>query len=209
MYKTLLKTPEKLSFGHGPTQTVLNLSKPPKGEVPVSVTKLLVNWNGNEYEPIECSQVGIEFLGENTVILKIATVSDDDDSSMKIESPPVDAVIPSDDTTEYDLQGEDLTTFENLSGFRHDDNKGKKTEDSRCISDVLESNTYDIRELQSVQDAILHLVEQEKQHIDKGYKVFQVSCPKFEYTDSYNFKLTEHVVLLETLTSSNGAKRTD
>ena len=109
-------------------------------------------------------------------------------------------MIPAAETDSFLLKGDDLESFEMLSDFRRKENQGEKTKNDKLEAFTLESGTFDIQDLTSVQNAMLDIVEKEKQFIDNNYKVFKTNIPRFDYENVSNFKLVESVVLMKQTT---------
>jgi len=192
-YPFLLKNVEHKSFG----ASLTNIISLKKGEVAMATTKkLVVIYDGDEYEPVNCQSVEIKFEGD-TVILTVALAKD--------ESQPVeDAVISTSPDETFELQGDDLEAFEALSDFRNVEYQSKEKNDSKLEeAHTIESEVYDIQDLQSVQNAVYDLIEREKELLNKGYTVFKYTVPKFDYKDKNLFKLVESVVLIMTTKTAN------
>ena len=198
-YSHLLRDIKQQSFG----ASLTNIISLKKGEVAMATTKkLVVIYDGDEYEPVNCQSVKIKFEGD-TVILTVVLAKD--------ESQPVeDAVISTSPDETFELQGDDLEAFEALSDFRNVKYQSKEKNDSRSEeAHTIESETYDIQDLQSVQNAIYDLIEREKEFLNKEYIVFKYTVPKFDYKDKNLFKLVESVVLIAaTKTANELAKET-
>ena len=193
LYNTLLKNTENISFGVNPFN-VIALKK--QGEVVVKkIKKLLVIYDDLEYNPVDCESVEIKFEGD-TIILNVVLAEEDNEEQPTENVPQAEAVVPTSKTDTFMLQGSDLDAFEALSDFRRKENLGEKTDDDKLEAHTLESGTFDIQDLTSVQNAVLDVIEKEKQLIDKGYKVFKINTPRFDYENSNNFKLIESVVLI-------------
>jgi len=191
LYSTLLKDPEQVKFGVSASHIVFD--KPPKGEALVSATKLLVNWNGDNYDPLECKSVSVT-LEDGAIHLNVVLM--DDKEHIADDVPQTDAVATPDLADKFKLQGDDLESFEMLSLFRKDENKGEKTETTILEAHTLESGTFNIQDLSSVQNSVLDIMAKEKVLIDAGCKVFQLNTPRFEYVTKNDFKLVEVVVLV-------------
>ena len=197
LYDTLLKNTENISFGVSPFN-VIALKK--QGEVVVKkVKKLLVIYDGEEYDPVDCQSVEVKFEGD-TIILNVVLAEDNEEQQPE-NIPQAEAVVPTSKTDTFMLQGSDLDAFKALSDFRRKENLGEKTDDDKLEAHTLESGTFDIQDLTSVQNAILDIIEKEKQFIDRGYKVFKINTPpRFDYEENgNNFKLIESVVLIPQL----------
>ena len=195
LYNTLLKNTEDISFGVSPFN-VIALKK--QGEVVVKkVKKLLVIYDGEEYNPVDCQSIEVKFEGD-TIVLNVVLAKDNEEQQTE-NMPQTEAVVPTSKTDTFTLQGDDLEAFERLSDFRREENqKNQMVKNDTLKAYTLESGTFDIQDLTSVQNAILDIVEKEKQFIDKGYKVFKINAPlRFDYENSNNFKLIESVVLIK------------
>ena len=190
LYSTLLKNTESISFGANLTNIIALKSK---GEVVMKTKKLLVIYDGEKYEPVDCQSVEVKFEGD-TITLDIILAKDE--GQLK-EVPQTEAVIPTAETDTFMLQGDDLESFELLSDFHRAENQGQKTGDDKLKAYTLESGIFDIQDLTSIQNAMLDIIEKEKQFIDQGFKVFKVNTPRFDYENSNNFKLIESVVLIK------------
>ena len=190
LYHTLLKNTEQISFGVNPVSVILK----PKGEVVVKTKKLSVIYDGEQQEPIDCRSVEIKFEGDN-IILNIVPVKIEEQSVIE-DAPQAEAVIPATKTDTFMLMGDDLESLELLSDFRKEENLGQKTANDKLEAYTLESGVFDIQDLTSVQNAMLDIIEKEKQFIDQGYRVFKANIPRFDYENSNDFKLIESVVLI-------------
>lgn len=197
LYNTLLKNTEDISFG----VNLLSIITPEKqGEVVVKkIKKLLVIYDEQEYNPVDCESVEIKFEGD-TIVLNVVLAKDNEEQ-LEENMPQTEAVISTSKTDTFILQGGDLEAFEALSDFRRKENQKEKTDDDTLEAHTLESGTFDIQDLTSVQSAILDIVAKEKVFIDKDYKVFKINTPpRFDYENSNNFKLVESVILLKQTT---------
>ncbi|MCK4829163.1 hypothetical protein KA005_76275 [bacterium] len=192
LYNALLKNTEDISFGVNLTN-IIALKR--KGEVVKTVKKLLVIYNGEKQDPIDCQSVEVKFVG-NTIILDIVLVEDEEQQTENM--PQTETVVPTSKTDAFILQGDDLDAFTVLSDFHREENQGQKTKNSKLTAYTLESGTFNIQDLMSVQNAVLDIVAKEKQFIDRGYKVFKTNTPpRFDYEDGNYFKLVESVVLIQ------------
>lgn len=193
LYNTLLKNTEDISFGVN-LMSIITSKK--QGEVVVKkAKKLLVIYDELEYNPIDCQSIEIKFEGD-TIILNVVLAKDNEEHQTE-NMPQTEAVVPASKTDIFVLQGNDLDAFETLSIFRRKENQEEKADSNTLETHTLESDTFDIQDLTSVQSAILDIVEKEKQFIDKGHKVIKVNTPKFDYENSNNFKLIEVVELIQ------------
>jgi len=198
LYNTLLKNTEDISFG----VNIMNIITPKKqGEVVVKTKKLLVTYDDLEYNPVDCQSVEIKFEGDN-IILNVVLAEDNEEQQTENvpqteNMPQTEAVVPTSKTDTFMLQGDDLDAFEALSDFRRKENQGEKTDSDELKAYTLESGIFDIQDLTSVQNAILDIIEKEKQFIDQGHKVFKTNIPRFDYENGNNFKLVESVVLMQ------------
>lgn len=200
-YPYLLKDIEHKSFG----ASLTNIISLKKGEVAMATTKkLVVIYDGEEYEPVNCQSVKIQFEGD-TVILTVALMKDEPQTEVTPDDIPTEnAVISTSPDETFELQGDDLEAFEALSDFRNVEYQSKEKNDSKSEeAHTVESEVYDIQDLQSVQNAIYDLIEREKELLSKGYKVFKYTVPKFDYKDKNLFKLVESVVLIMTTKTAN------
>ncbi len=160
IYKVLLKDVEHKSFG----ASLTNIISLKKGEVAMATTKkLVVIYDGDEYEPVNCQSVKIQFEGD-TVILTVVLMKDEPQTEVTPNDAPVeDAVISTSPDETFELQGDDLEAFEALSDFRNVEYQSKEKNDSKLEeTHTIESEIYDIQDLQSVQNAVYDLIEREK-----------------------------------------------
>ena len=168
--------------------------------------KLIIVYDKLEYNPIDCQSATIEFEGDTIRLNVILTKDKDEDEEAPSLSqlpdsrlknvPQAKAIIPAAKTDMFMLQGDDLEAFEQLSSFHFEGNQRQKTKKDKLQAYTLESGVFDIQDLTSIQNAILDIVEKEKQYIDQGYKVFKTNVPRFDYENDNNFKLVESVVLM-------------
>lgn len=185
-YPYLLKNVSQKQFGIKPADLVV-LNK--KGK---AVKKLVVVYNGEKYEPVNCKEVSVQFQ-DDTITLNIVLA---DDKPQPEESPVTDAVMSTTKDEIFLLKGDDLEAFTALSEFRNNENQNSPTEVTKREAHILESEIYDIQDLQSVQSAILDLVGAEKKFLENDYIVLKYSPPRFAYEeDESHFKLIESVVL--------------
>lgn len=198
LYPILLKNTLHQSFGINPSNIML---KTKQGEVVVKAKKLLVTYNGEENEPVDCQSVEVKFE-DDTIMLNIVTVKDGQEQPRAEDIPQTEAVVPPAVTDKFVLQGDDLEAFELLSDLRRTENQGQKTENSTLEAHTIESGVFDIQDLMSVQNATLDIVEREKQFIDQGYTVFKTNTPRFDYENANNFKLVESIVLIKPIKST-------
>jgi len=173
-----------------------------KGEVIVKTKKLLVTYDGEKQEPIDCQLVEVKFEGDN-IILNIVPAKNVDQLPAAKDTPQTKAIIPAVVTDKFILQGDDLEALEALSDFRKKENIAEKTSNSKLVAYTLESGAFDIQDLTSVQNAVLDIIEKEKQLIDKGYKVFKTNIPRFDYENINNFRLIESAVLIKSVAIVN------
>lgn len=196
LYPTLLKNTEHISFGASPMSIMV---PPRKGEVVVKTKKLLVTYGGEAQEPIDCQSVTMKLDGD-TIMLDIVLTEEKTEigqPALSADAPQTEAVVPAAVTDKFDLQGDDFEALELISDFRREENQGEKTDDDKLEAFTLESGTFDIQDLTSVQNAIFDIVEKEKAFIDLGYTVFKTNVPRFIYENDYNFMLVESVVLMK------------
>ena len=197
LYNILLKNTENILFGANP----MSIIAPRKGEVVVKTKKLLVTYNGEEQEPIDCQSVTIKYEADTIILDIVLPLKDEEQKTTTAETvPQAEAIIPASETDTFILQGDDLEAFEMLSDFRREENQAQKTEKDGLNVYIIESGTFDIQDLTSIENAMLDIVAQERQFIDKGYKAFKTNTPKFDYENSNNFKLVESVVLIKQTT---------
>lgn len=201
LYHILLKDVEPHQFGGNLIDAFA--SKKKRGEVKVSTKKLLVTYDGEEYAPVDCQSISVKFEGDAVVldvVLEEGSIKPDNEEENGKKSlediPQAEAVIPVSETDTFALQGDDLEAFKLLSNFHRAENRDQQIDNGiEPEMHALESGVFDIQDLTSVQNAMLDIVEQEKQFIDQGYKVFEVNTPQFDYENSNNFKLIESVSL--------------
>ncbi len=194
LYNILLKNTENISFGADPISIIMPKSK---GDV-VGTKKLLVTYDGEEQEPINCQSIIVKYE-DDTIMLNIILVKENEESSV---SPQAEAVIPPSKTDTFALQGDDLESLELLSDFRKKENQVQKFEKGEAkYEHIIESGMFDIQDLTSIESAIFDIITKEKQLIDKGYKVFKPTPPVFKYEDSNVFKLVESVSLIKQATN--------
>jgi len=188
-YPYLLKNIENKQFGISTTDLIV-LSK--KGQV-MSTKKLIVVYNGEEYAPVDCKEVSVQFQ-KDTITLNIVTL--EDTKIQTEESPSTDTVVTATKDEIFLLKGDDLEAFTTLSEFRWDENHCTPSTGIKREAHIIESETYDIQDLQSVQNATFDLIEAEKKFLNDNYAVIQCNTPRFIYeADKSHFKLTESVIL--------------
>ena len=195
LYSTLLKNTEDISFG---VNLMGIITSKKQGEVVVKKTKkLLVIFDGDEYDPIDCQSVEVKFV-DDTIILNVVLTKDNEEQQVE-NAPQAEAVVPTSKTDTFMLQGTDLEAFEALSDFRRKENQREKVDGDTPKTFTLESGTFDIQDLTSVQSAMLDIIAEEKQYIDRGYSVFKINAPpRFDYEENgNNFKLVEFVELIQ------------
>ena len=195
LYSTFLKNTAQIQFGATPFDIVALKEK--RGEV-MGTKKLIVVYDKLEYNPIDCQSVTMEFEGD-TIRLNV-TLAKGEESQLPADQlanvPQAKAIIPAAKTDMFMLQGDDLEAFELLSSFHSAENRRQKTENDKLQAHTLASAVFDIQDLTSIRNAILDIVEKEKQYIDQGYKVFKTNVPRFDYENDNDFKLVESVVLM-------------
>jgi len=183
LFPTLLRKEKTMAYG-ATLQNIVPLGKDGKMK---NVT-VVITINGDEFDPIECNQFSIDWK-ENEVRINVTA-----ENSPRSDSPLEDGFIPA-ESSDFELIGDDLAVFDQLSEFRWDENKIEDVEGKPIQTVTIESAQYNILDMSSIQNAILDLVGTERKYIEEGYKAVQVNPPKFEYEDSENFKLIETVVL--------------
>jgi len=156
-----------------------------------SMKRLVVIFDGEKYEPIFCDNINIK-LENDEVILELKT-SESVQTDNSIPSEQV-MIAPSKDET-FILTGDDYSSFIALSEFRRTENITEKKEGQKLEAFTIESETYDIQDMQSVSNAILGVISKEQEYLKKDYKVFKTSDPRYIYEDDNLFKLVETVVL--------------
>jgi len=192
LYPILLKNTEQKKFGVNLMNIIIPKSK---GEV-VETKKLLVTYNGEVQEPINCQSITVK-CEDDTIMLDIVLVKENEEHPATKAVPQAEAVIPTSETDTFTLQGDDLESLELLSDFRKEENQDQKGENDKLEAYTLESGTFNIQDLSSIQNAVLDIVEKEKQFIDQGYKVFKINAPRFDYENKNDFKLVESVVMMK------------
>lgn len=197
LYPILMKNVKQGAFG-ATLSNIVALQK--QGEVGMKAKKLLMTYNGDKYASVDCQSVTLN-VEDDTILLDIVLMEDEEHSTentsqVKEDVPQTEAVIPASITDTFALQGDDLESFELLSDFHKTENCDQKTEGDELIAHTLESGVFNIQDLSSVQNAVLDIIEKEKQFIDQGYKVFKSNTPRFDYENDSNFKLVESVVLI-------------
>lgn len=194
LYPVLLKNVEHISFGANLTNIIASKKQ---GEVVVKVKKLLVTYDGTEYESVDCQSVTVKFVDDSIVLDIVLAKPENTETSVKDAIPQTEVVVPPTVADTFMLTGDDLEAFELLSDFHRTENQRQKTENDKLEAYTLESGVFDIQDLTSVQNALLDIVTKEKQFIDKGYKVFKTNTPRFDYETDDNFKLIESAVLIK------------
>ncbi len=198
IFTVLLKNTCSPTFGAKPSNVVFQKKK--QGEVIMNINKLLVTYDGEEQEPVKCQSISMSISGD-TILLDIVPRKGEEhqaeDTSQAEDTPQAKAVVSSNVSDMFMLKGDDLESLTLLSDFRNKENQGQKTGNEKLEACTIESGTFDIQDLTSVQNAMLDIVEKEKQFIDNGYKVITVNIPRFDYENSSNFKLIESAVLIK------------
>jgi len=161
-----------------------------------SMKKLVVVMDGNEYDPVVCKDIDIN-ISDDVIILTINSETE----QVENENLPTEngiAITSSENENEiFPLTGEDLDTFVTLSEFRIAENTVEKKEGQKLEAITIESEVYDIQDLQSVSSATLDIIAKEQEYIKAGYKAFKTNNPKYIYesNNKNNFKLVETIVL--------------
>ncbi|MEA3341110.1 MAG: hypothetical protein U9R15_14190 [Chloroflexota bacterium] len=193
LYSVLLKNTKHTTFGANLTNIIAPKRK--RGKV-VKTQKLMVTYDGEVQKPVDCQSISVKFNGDAIILDIVSAEKEIEQSEFSEDAPQTEAVVPAAVTDKFELQGDDLEALELLSDFRRKENQGEKTDETKLEAFTLESGTFDIQDLTSVQNAMLDIVEKEKQFIDQGYIVFKANVPRFNYENNNNFKLIESAVLI-------------
>jgi hypothetical protein len=160
--------------------------------------KLVIVLNGSEFNALFCKEINLKIEDD---CIKLLVEYDDDATELEDEEqeaiPKVNGILPPSKDEIYILGGDDYESFEALSEFRHDDNIVEKKDNQKLVAITIESDTYNIQDLQSVSNAILDIIAKEQEFLSKGFKVFKNNIPRYSYEDENHFKLVETTVLSE------------
>jgi hypothetical protein len=189
---------------NSPSEFGSTLSHIIKGkEIMKQSKKLIVYFNGEEQEAINISSIKME-LADDNIILHIDT--EKEEISLIEDTPSVDGILIPSSAETFLLQGDDLEAFQNLSEFHNPKNHVKEKDTITPVHQTLETSTYNIQDIQSVEQATMELLEIEQKFIKEEFKVIKVDIPKFIYEeDGIHFKLRQEcdVCNLEKTTSPN------
>ena len=198
LYTHLLRDVKTQQFGAN-LSSIIKLRKENN-----QMKKLIVFFNGEEQAPLDVSSVDLKITDDGTLILNIeSTPTQYDVTAGQKDATPVDTlkdapsakgiIQPSDNNEIFLLQGEALEIFKDNSvifGLRKPENIIKEKNDTVPLTVfIIESNAYNIQDMESVKKATTDLIHKEKDLITKGFKTFKVETPQFIFTDENNFKL--------------------
>lgn len=180
LFPYLLREEHSQSFGVGLESIII-----PKRNG-VTMKKLVVYFNGEKQEPLEISNIELQFK-DNEIVLRIDSSEENSVSSTDLTN----GVIPL-DAEEIPLTGVNLEMLETLSELR----KNKVEKCDNPIHHIIETSLFAMRDIQSIEQAITELVAAEHVLIEKGYKALEIKLPKFVFTeDSEQFKLVQACVI--------------
>lgn len=206
LYPTLLRNIETPIYG-ATLQNIVTLGD--KRSKEMDAKRLVIIVDGDEYDPIECTSLDIQICGETTTIT-VCTIATSKDTKRndKINAPTPDGFLLQEHPDIFTFQGEDLEAFLELSEFRIDKNKTVIFSNQIPSAVSIESDTYDIQDITSVQSASLELIDKERKLLEDGFKVVQVNTPRYNYENANNFKLVETAVLykIDARSEDNNAK---
>lgn len=185
LYPTLLRDVKMHEYG----ATLSGIASLGQRGKEMETRKLIVIVDGDKYDPIECDSINISF--ENGTI-KVDVLTATKVAPTTEEAPAEKGFTVAEYTDKFSLSGPDLMAFESLSKFRDDSNKSTETA-GKFIS--IETEKYNIQDMNSVQAAILDLVEKESNQLTEGQKVVSVNFVEFKYVDDDNFILIETAIL--------------
>jgi len=170
-----------------------NIIKLNKGKKSM-LKNLIVIFNGEEYEHIVCENISVNIENDN-VVLNVVTKKDIEQPTDE-NAPTTQAIIAPTKDEVFLLSGDDYESFISLSDCRRPENMvPEKKEGQKLEAFTIESDTYDIQDLQSVSNATLDIISLEQKFLNKGYKTFKANNPRYIYENDNNFKLVETVVL--------------
>lgn len=207
LYPYLLRDAENKQFGAG----LSSIIKPKKKEKEMNTPKkLVVFFNGEEQAPIEVADVTLN-VQDNTIVLQINTPAEEEKNKSQKPSaipsedaPSVEGIlVPEDLPNEtFMLKGADLKALENLSVLRA--NRIEKKGNATPTHHLIETSIFNIQDVQSVQNAIMELVDAERKLVEDGYAALDVKTPEFVFEDANEyFKLTQACVLVQTQKASS------
>jgi len=159
--------------------------------------KVVVEINGIQYDTDQVKSFLTFF--ENGVLRVSLTINDSTPSKEEIvdvKAPDVDLTNPYiSEGVEYSINDEMYENLKQLSNLRgHTKKKGiKETKE-------IQSETYDVREVTSFNDAVKDIINQENELFDQNYKFYaEVAKPTaiFESPQSGIFKLVEKIVVIK------------
>lgn len=157
----------------------------------MSHSKVIIEVDGIVAETIPCEDVNITFDGDSIIV----KVSSADGAGVDSDAPTPDGFSIPETSENLQLTGEDLESFDLLSEFRIPENRTKKIKDVESDAVTVESESYNIQDLASIQNASLDLIERERKFLDDGYLVISSEVPKYVYENFNYFKLIETAVL--------------
>lgn len=204
LFPHLLRAEKPPTFGVGLSQVIF-LSKE-KDSMSTEGKKLVVIYNGEPQEPLEISRVHMD-IQEQNIILHIDTL---DNVSPEVESKKIPAEvspIPEEDTPStngvaieniqqnFELSGEDLTKYEARSDLRTTRIQEEGSETSKIVH-ISETATYNIQNVDSVENALQELLDAECSLVNQGYRALFIENPQFVFeADGMNFKLVQSCTL--------------
>jgi len=191
-----------LEFG-SKLSNIIKLDKEKK-----SMTKnLIVIFDGEEHEPIECKNISVNIENDN-MILNVTTKKDIEHSTDE-NIPSNQGIIAPTENEVFFLSGDDYDSFIAISECRRSENMLTEKKEGRKLEAItIESSTYDIQDLQSVSNATLDIVAKEQELLNEGYKTFKANDPRYIYENDNNFKLVETVVLCKEEKEKDAVKET-
>jgi len=184
LYPILLREEKQVSYGAS-LQNIVPLEE--KGII--MRKKLIITIDGEDFSPLECDTIDVNFK-EDTIKIIVQTILPE-----IVQGKTTAPGIITEEKGKFAMTGEDLIAFTELSEFRLDKNKEVTSKEEDLSTITLESDLYDIQDLNSVQNASFDIIDKEKQYLTKGFKVFKVNTPEYIYQDNNNFKLVETSVL--------------
>lgn len=192
LYPYLLRNEKTKQFG-----ATLSSIIPKRKEAMNKTKKLVVYFNGEEQDSIEVSDVRL-FLGGDFIKLHIDTIEEEKENELPTEeegAPSSKGVVDPTQAEIFLLSGDELESFEVLSSFRQKENISENRENISPIHHIIETNVYNITDINSVDNAKMDLINAENTLIAQGYKVFKVKTPKFQFNGNIYFKLIENCIL--------------
>ncbi len=158
--------------------------------------KLVVFFNDEEQEPIEVANIDIQ-INNDTIVLRINSKNvTQNTTETALDTPSVDGIVASHVEEKFLLKGEDLESFETLSELRN--NRATKQKGITPIQHIIETQVFNIQDIQSVDQATMELLNAEQKLINSGYKMLEVNTPEFIFEeDAEHFKLIETCILCQ------------